>query len=246
MMRGMCCTARLSIIPNPMPCEGKAPTKDTNMYAQSMTSPTQGHQCLRPCLFSVALSCIGKTLLSNCDEQTCLSALVRQARSWRPSRAVAMELHHHTCTDQEKKRVTQLFWLLVDVQIGSSMDEAEFAQRVVPCVSKLFTSTDRSIRRSLLENIDAYGKQLSQARPFHKAHHSTMQGPDRGMGHSYGLVDQCVSSFLEFQYAEPALHCHTGLVVYFGLHHAQCCMLGLAHVSSPCTHQNSRVLRCRG
>ena len=48
------------------------------------------------------------------------------------------------------------------MQIGSSMDEAEFRERVVPCVSKLFTSTDRSIRRSLLENIDAYGKHLSQ------------------------------------------------------------------------------------
>lgn len=48
------------------------------------------------------------------------------------------------------------------MQIGSSMDEAEFTERVVPCVSKLFTSTDRSIRRSLLENIDAYGKHLSQ------------------------------------------------------------------------------------
>ncbi len=42
------------------------------------------------------------------------------------------------------------------------MDEAEFTARVVPCVSKLFTSTDRSIRRSLLENIDAYGKHLTQ------------------------------------------------------------------------------------
>ena len=51
------------------------------------------------------------------------------------------------------------------MQIGSSMDEAEFIQRVVPCVSKLFTSTDRSIRRSLLENIDAYGKNLSQVFP---------------------------------------------------------------------------------
>lgn len=55
--------------------------------------------------------------------------------------------------------------LVVFMQIGSSMDEAEFTQRVVPCVSKLFTSTDRSIRRSLLENIDAYGKHLSQVRP---------------------------------------------------------------------------------
>lgn len=53
---------------------------------------------------------------------------------------------------------------MVIVQIGSSMEEAEFTQRVVPCVSKLFASTDRSIRRSLLENIDAYGKQLSQVR----------------------------------------------------------------------------------
>lgn len=55
--------------------------------------------------------------------------------------------------------------LVVVMQIGSSMDEAEFTQRVVPCVSKLFASTDRTIRRSLLENIDAYGKHLSQVEP---------------------------------------------------------------------------------
>ncbi len=51
---------------------------------------------------------------------------------------------------------------MLPTQIGNSMDEAEFTARVVPCVSKLFTSTDRSIRRSLLENIDAYGKHLTQ------------------------------------------------------------------------------------
>lgn len=51
---------------------------------------------------------------------------------------------------------------MVPMQIGNSMDEAEFTARVVPYVSKLFTSTDRSIRRSLLENIDAYGKHLTQ------------------------------------------------------------------------------------
>lgn len=49
------------------------------------------------------------------------------------------------------------------LQIGNSMDESEFTARVVPCVSKLFTSTDRSIRRSLLENIDAFGKHLTQS-----------------------------------------------------------------------------------
>ena len=42
------------------------------------------------------------------------------------------------------------------------MEEEEFTKRVVPCVAKLFTSTDRSIRRSLLENIEAYGKHLTQ------------------------------------------------------------------------------------
>ena len=56
------------------------------------------------------------------------------------------------------------------MQIGSSMGEAEFTERVVPCVSKLFTSTDRSIRRSLLENIDAYGKHLSQVRDMHSTY----------------------------------------------------------------------------
>ena len=80
---------------------------------------------------------------------------------------------------------------MVVMQIGSSMDEAEFTQRVVPCVSKLFTSTDRSIRRSLLENIDAYGKQLSQVRP-HCMQHSPMPGPQGSMSNRYSLVDQCM------------------------------------------------------
>lgn len=46
------------------------------------------------------------------------------------------------------------------------MEEDEFTKRVVPCVAKLFASTDRSIRRSLLENIEVYGKHLTQVIPI--------------------------------------------------------------------------------
>jgi hypothetical protein len=60
------------------------------------------------------------------------------------------------------------------LQIGKTLDADEFANRVVPALSKLFTSTDRSIRRSLLENIDTYGPHLDQVcgrlmRPFPSA-----------------------------------------------------------------------------
>ena len=55
------------------------------------------------------------------------------------------------------------FFLLL-VQIGTKLDEAEFTKRVVPCISKLFASNDRTIRRSLLESIDSYGKFLTQVR----------------------------------------------------------------------------------
>lgn len=48
------------------------------------------------------------------------------------------------------------------LQIGEGMDETEFAERVIPCISKLFASNDRSIRRGLLENIDKFAAHLSQ------------------------------------------------------------------------------------
>ena len=48
------------------------------------------------------------------------------------------------------------------LQIGKGLEPEEFSQKVVPALSKLFTSTDRSIRRSLLENIDFYGPHLDQ------------------------------------------------------------------------------------
>ena len=38
-------------------------------------------------------------------------------------------------------------------------------ESVVPVLSKLFASTDRSVRRSLLESIDTYGPHLTQAGP---------------------------------------------------------------------------------
>lgn len=50
------------------------------------------------------------------------------------------------------------------LQIGKSLEPEEFAARVVPALSKLFTSSDRSIRRSLLENIDFYGPHLDRVK----------------------------------------------------------------------------------
>ena len=52
------------------------------------------------------------------------------------------------------------------LQIGKTLDSESFGKRVVPALSRLFTSTDRSIRRSLLENIDVYGPHLDQVQSF--------------------------------------------------------------------------------
>ncbi|CAL8461727.1 g1258 [Coccomyxa elongata] len=49
------------------------------------------------------------------------------------------------------------------LQIGKSLDEDNFATQVVPALSKLFASNDRTIRRSLLESIDSYGSHFTQA-----------------------------------------------------------------------------------
>lgn len=48
------------------------------------------------------------------------------------------------------------------LQIGKSLDAESFAAQVVPVLSKLFASTDRTIRRSLLESIDTYGTHFTQ------------------------------------------------------------------------------------
>lgn len=48
------------------------------------------------------------------------------------------------------------------LQIGKSLDEDNFATQVVPALSKLFASNDRTIRRSLLESIDSYGSHFTQ------------------------------------------------------------------------------------
>lgn len=48
------------------------------------------------------------------------------------------------------------------LQIGKTLEAEQFAKKVVPALSKLFTSTDRAIRRSLLENIDVYGRHLDE------------------------------------------------------------------------------------
>lgn len=50
------------------------------------------------------------------------------------------------------------------LQVGKTLDAASFAVQVVPVLSKLFASTDRTIRRSLLESIDTYGKHITEVR----------------------------------------------------------------------------------
>ena len=50
------------------------------------------------------------------------------------------------------------------MQIGMTLNAEDFAARVVPALSKLFASNDRTIRRSLLESIDSYGRHLSTVR----------------------------------------------------------------------------------
>jgi SCY1-like protein 1 len=47
--------------------------------------------------------------------------------------------------------------------IGNQLQGDEFTTRVVPTLSKLFASTDRGLRRSLLETIDTYGQHLTPA-----------------------------------------------------------------------------------
>ncbi|CAK0749386.1 hypothetical protein CVIRNUC_001906 [Coccomyxa viridis] len=49
------------------------------------------------------------------------------------------------------------------LQIGKTLDADAFAAQVVPVLSKLFTSNDRTIRRSLLESIDTYGTHFSES-----------------------------------------------------------------------------------
>ena len=46
--------------------------------------------------------------------------------------------------------------------IGKPMGQEDFLVRVVPCLSKLFASPDRNLRRNLLETMDQYGPHLTQ------------------------------------------------------------------------------------
>lgn len=48
------------------------------------------------------------------------------------------------------------------LMIGKNMDSEEFLRRVVPTLTRLFASTDRNLRRNLLESIDQYGPHLTQ------------------------------------------------------------------------------------
>lgn len=48
--------------------------------------------------------------------------------------------------------------------IGKPLDQEEFLAKVVPCLSRLFASPDRNLRRNLLESIEQYGPHLTQVR----------------------------------------------------------------------------------
>ncbi|KIZ00223.1 putative inactive serine/threonine-protein kinase scy1 [Monoraphidium neglectum] len=47
------------------------------------------------------------------------------------------------------------------LQIGRPLPQDEFQKRVVPSLAKLFASTDRSLRRNLLESVDVWGPHLT-------------------------------------------------------------------------------------
>lgn len=42
------------------------------------------------------------------------------------------------------------------------LDGEEFIRRVVPSLSRLFASSDRNLRRNLLESIETFGPHLTQ------------------------------------------------------------------------------------
>lgn len=45
-------------------------------------------------------------------------------------------------------------------KLGKLLDEEEYQYRIVPCLIKLFSSTDRTTRVKLLEKIDEFGPHL--------------------------------------------------------------------------------------
>ena len=51
------------------------------------------------------------------------------------------------------------------LQIAKTLAAQEFAERMVPTLSRLFTSTDRTIRRNLLETFDSYAKHFPSVMP---------------------------------------------------------------------------------
>lgn len=61
--------------------------------------------------------------------------------------------------------------LLLLLPLHRSLEGDEFVKRVVPTLSRLFTSSDRNLRRNLLESIDTYGQHLTTVRnpPPHQA-----------------------------------------------------------------------------
>ena len=56
------------------------------------------------------------------------------------------------------------------LKIAATLDHPEYVKRVVPSICKLFTSNDRSIRRSLLENIDVFGDKFDATTIEEKVH----------------------------------------------------------------------------
>ena len=54
-------------------------------------------------------------------------------------------------------------WPGTFLKIAATLDDQEYVKRVVPSICKLFTANDRSIRRSLLENIDVFGDKFDSS-----------------------------------------------------------------------------------
>lgn len=45
-------------------------------------------------------------------------------------------------------------------KLGKLLDEEEYQEKIVPCIIKLFSSTDRATRVKLLDNIDQFSQHL--------------------------------------------------------------------------------------
>jgi len=68
-------------------------------------------------------------------------------------------LEQSSCTGNTTALMLQAA-LTTLLEIGKSLPEDDYSRQVVPILTKLFASSDRGIRRGLLENITTYGPAL--------------------------------------------------------------------------------------